>query len=155
MLDPAAAAGALSAGASIKLGLPHHGEAILDASDVSVSYGAPEGWSGVADRGTQVAIDVRVTEALASEGIARDVVRQVQELRKQSGLEMEDRIILALSAESPKLCHAIDVHRAYICAETLAVEMRPPEMGDHAHRATAKVDGHALTIEFAKASRSS
>ena len=72
---------------------------MLESADFLISYKAPDGWAGVADRGTQVAIDARITAELAGEGMAREVVRQVQELRKQSNLQMEDRIVLYLHTE--------------------------------------------------------
>ena len=109
----------------------------------------PEGWAGVADRGTQVAVDTRLTEEL-QEGMARDVVRQVQELRKQSGLEMEDRITLYLGTESPALRQAIEVHRGYICAETLAIELSEKPLGGNHFHYEAKVDGQPLAIELKK-----
>src|SRR5205807_4775822 len=109
---------------------------------------APEGWTGVAEGGTQVALDVRITEALAQEGMAREVVRQVQELRKSSELEMEDRIVLYLGTESESLRRAMEAHKKYIMDETLAVEfLNQPLQGD-VHRASIKIEGQALTIEL-------
>src|SRR5262249_36772702 len=86
-----------------------------DPADLWVTTKAPEGWAGVADRSTQVLIDTRITEALAREGMARDVIRQVQQLRKDADLEMEDRIVLYLTTESAKLQAAIAAHQEYIC----------------------------------------
>src|SRR5262249_35471730 len=123
----------------------------LDPTDVVVQLKAPTGWAGVADRGTQVMIDARITEDLAGEGMAREVVRHVQDLRKQSALEMEDRIVLYLGTESPQLRKAIEDHRDYICGETLAVELSANALSDDAHRAQVKVDGQPLTIELRKA----
>ena len=93
-----------------------------ELADVSISYLAPEGWVGIADRSTQVMLDTRITPELAREGMARDVIRQVQELRKNANLQMEDRIALYLGTESETLKEAIDAHRAYIAAETLTKE---------------------------------
>ena len=87
------------------------GEFTYEPADVQVSYTAPEGWSGVADRATLVAIDARMTDALAREGMARDVVRHVNDLRKTAGLQMEDRIALFLETEDPVLRQAIEEHR--------------------------------------------
>ena len=49
------------------------------------------------DRGTQVLLDTRITEELALEGLAREVIRQVQEARKDADLQMEDRIVVYLA----------------------------------------------------------
>jgi isoleucyl-tRNA synthetase len=122
------------------------GPVTLDATDVVVAQKAPEGWAGAADRDTQVLLDTRITEGLAREGMARDVVRQVQELRKQSGLEMEDRIELYLATPSERLRQAIDTHRVYIAAETLAESWSAQPLDGQAHQVMVKVEGQELSI---------
>ena len=122
----------------------------LEAGDVVVQMKPPEGWAGLADRGTQVALDIRITSELAGEGKAREVVRHVQELRKKSGLEMEDRIVLHLETPSEPLTQAIQRHRDYICSETLAAEWSPGRLDGDVHRTTAKIDGDPLLIELRK-----
>jgi isoleucyl-tRNA synthetase len=112
--------------------------------------GAPEGWVGVTDGGTQVLVDARITEELKREGMARDIVRQVQDLRKKSGLEMEDRIALYLGTESAGLRQAIEAHRTYIANETLATQWAAQPLGDGAYKANVKVDGQPLVIELRK-----
>src|SRR5262249_45986950 len=69
----------------------------IEAADVTVSFKAQAGWAGISDRGVQVALDTRITDELAREGMAREVVRHVQESRKGAGLEIEDRIELHLA----------------------------------------------------------
>jgi isoleucyl-tRNA synthetase len=123
---------------------------LLEADDLIVEAEPPENWAGASDRGTQVVIDTRITPALAGEGRAREVVRQVQELRKKSGLEMEDRIALHLQTEAPALQQAIAAHRDYICAETLAIEWATQSLDGQAHRTSVKVDGQPLVIELRK-----
>jgi len=126
------------------------GTVTLDPADVIVTQKAPEGWAGVADRGTQVLIDSRITPELAREGMARDVVRHVQELRKTADLQMEDRIILYLGTDVGELQKAIDEHRETIAAETLTVRWAttPP---DGANQATVKIEGQTLEIALTKA----
>jgi isoleucyl-tRNA synthetase len=123
----------------------------LDAEDFLI-WRAPEGWIGLDDRGTQLMLDVRITAQLKREGMARDIVRQVQDLRKKAGLEMEDRIILSLQTQSPELARAIEEHREYICRETLATQFTTQPLGEGAHRTSVKVDGQPLTIELRKVS---
>jgi isoleucyl-tRNA synthetase len=125
------------------------GPATLDPADVIVTQKAPEGWAGVADRGTQVLIDSRITPELAREGMARDVVRQVQELRKTADLQMEDRIVLYLGTDDGELQKAIDEHRDTIAAETLTVQWATTAP-DGAHRATVKIEGRTLEIALSK-----
>jgi isoleucyl-tRNA synthetase len=122
----------------------------LDPGDFFVSAKAPEGWAGVADKGTEVLLDVRLTEELKLEGLARDVVRLVQDQRKEADLEPEDRIALHLATESGALRQAIDVHQTYIAGETLAVEWATAPLNGQAHRAEVRVDGQSLKIELKK-----
>jgi isoleucyl-tRNA synthetase len=126
------------------------GPVTLDPADVVVALKAPEGWAGLADRGTQVLLDARITEDLAREGMARDVVRQVQDLRKKADLEMEDRIALHLATDAPALRQAIEAHRHYIAGETLTARWSAQPLNGQAHQATVQVDTYALTIELAK-----
>ena len=127
------------------------GPATIDSADFTVSYGAPAGWAGVADRGTQVSLDARITDSLAREGIARDVVRHVQDSRKNAGLEMEDRIELSLDTSSDKLRQAIAEHRDYIGAETLVRLWAEAPLNGEAFQAQVNVDGQPLTITLRKA----
>jgi len=74
------------------------------------------------------ALKTDLTPELVSEGLAREFVRHVQDLRKQSGLDIADRITLYIEA-SPGLAEAIQAHRVYIMEETLAVKLissKPP-----------------------------
>jgi isoleucyl-tRNA synthetase len=123
--------------------------AVLDANDILLKAKAPAGWTGVIDYGTQLLLDVRINEELVQEGMAREVVRHVQELRKKSGLEMEDRIALHF-ATSPALLQAVEAHRSYISAETLAVEWLNLPLDGDSHSTSVKVDGHPLTIQLRK-----
>jgi isoleucyl-tRNA synthetase len=122
------------------------GRVAVGGSDVTVNYRAPEGFSGVADRNTQVVIDARINDALKAEGMAREVVRFVQDARKAADLEIEDRIALYLHTDAPALRQAIDAHRDYIAAETLTTRWADQPLNGDAHQASVKVDGQPLTI---------
>jgi len=127
------------------------GTVVLESNDILISTKAPDGWAGLADHGTQIIVDIRVTQQLAFEGTAREIVRHIQDLRKQAGLEMEDRIRLHLKTESAAVREAIAAHEQYIRGETLAIEIaRQPVDGD-AHKADINLQGEPLTIELAKA----
>ena len=90
---------------------------------MEVTTTAPEHYVVWFDNRMAVALDTEVTEELKLEGLARDVVRQVQQLRKDTGLNMEDRIELVCQTSDEELMHAIATWREYICAETLCVQM--------------------------------
>ncbi len=148
--DPAALSGKVQAGQPFELPCSD-GMALLDAADVIVQLKAPEGWAGIAERGTQAMIDIRLTDELAREGMAREVVRHIQNARKDAALEMQDRIVLYLATDSPKLREAIAAHRDYIAAETLVATWSDEPLGEGAYRVEVKVDGQSLTIELRKA----
>jgi len=69
-----------------------------------------------------VILDIAVTPELAAEGLARDVVRAVQQARRQAGLQVSDRIALTLAGDEA-VRTAIDTHGQLICAETLAASL--------------------------------
>ncbi|MFL5339505.1 MAG: isoleucine--tRNA ligase [Gemmataceae bacterium] len=121
----------------------------LDSADVTLMYQAEPGWVGVAEHGAQVALDTRITPELKLAGLAREVVRLVQDLRKKASLEMEDRIALWLSTQSPELQQAILTHKDYIAAETLTVEWLDQVPADGVAE-EAKVDGKPLSIALQK-----
>jgi isoleucyl-tRNA synthetase len=117
--------------------------------DIVFSVKAEEGWAGAEDRGTQVAIDTRITPELEAEGIARDMIRLVQKARKDTGLEMEDRIELYLTSPDAKLRAVIDSQWGYISGETLAdkVQRASAPVGPVK---TERVEGKDLTISLRK-----
>jgi isoleucyl-tRNA synthetase len=84
----------------------------LVAADDQASTGLP-------DRGGVVALDVEVTDDLEREGRARDLVRLVQQARRDAGLDVSDRIVLTVTADDSWL-DALTVHRDLVARETLA-----------------------------------
>jgi isoleucyl-tRNA synthetase len=109
-----------------------------------------DGWAVADQFGTIVGVDTRITESLKLEGLAREVVRHVQNARKEAKLEMEDRIELYLSTPAEELRKAIEKHRAYIMNETLTVKWASQPLGGDSYKTTVKVDGQPLTIELRK-----
>jgi hypothetical protein len=75
----------------------------------------------------------------------------VQELRKKTGLEMEDRIRLYLSTDEPALRSAILTHKAYLMSETLTSVWGEEPLPEGAASAKAEVDGKPLVIQLSKA----
>jgi isoleucyl-tRNA synthetase len=93
--------------------------------------------TGVLPRGGFVVLDTVLTDELEAEGAARDLVRAIQQARKDAGLEVSDRIVLAITAPLP-LLDAARAHQQLIAGETLAV-------------ATEYAEGPVLAVEVAKA----
>ncbi|GAB3705483.1 isoleucine--tRNA ligase [Mariniluteicoccus flavus] len=94
--------------------------------DVLISERPREGWSVINDQGETIALDLELTPELVAAGLAREVIRFVQETRKTSGFEVSDRIALVWSADG-ELADAIGVHADLIAGEVLATSM---ERGD-------------------------
>ena len=92
-----------------------------------------------------VALDVVTTPELECEGVARDLIRQVQTARKEAGLHVSDRVRLTVEG-TPELGVAVEVHRATIAAQTLAegVEVATPTAGAHVH--VADLGGGPATV---------
>jgi len=95
--------------------------------------------------GEDIALDLNITPELKREGMAREVVRFVQAARKDAGLNVDDHIALALTAEG-ELQQAIDEQRAMIDEEALADSHTPGE----SYSTDVKVDGGDLHIALAK-----
>ncbi len=93
----------------------------LEGDDILIETHSAEGYSCEADAGFLTALDTTLNDELVSEGLAREIVRSVQDARKQAGLEVSDRITLGVSG-SAAVESALAEHRGYIMNETLAVD---------------------------------
>jgi isoleucyl-tRNA synthetase len=113
----------------------------VGADDVVVTQTPREGWAVATDAGETVAIDVTVGPELRREGIAREVIRRIQEARKSDGLEVTDRIRLRWFSPDPDVVAALTEHAGLIAAEVLAVEVLPVEAGPGAEAAREHVEG--------------
>jgi len=108
-------------------------EAVLvGPDDVIVTQTPRAGWAVAAEAGETVAIDITVTPSLRLEGIAREVVRLIQDARKNDGLDVTDRIWLRWSSGDPEVTAALTEHAALIADEVLAVDYGPVAAADQA-----------------------
>ncbi|MGH2693576.1 MAG: isoleucine--tRNA ligase [Actinomycetota bacterium] len=99
----------------------------LAPGDLDVRVEGRAGFALAQDGPYGVALDVELSPELVSEGIAREVVRAIQDLRKSSGLAVEDRIELWLSSEDEGVADALRTHSGYVAAETLATMLHVDE----------------------------
>jgi isoleucyl-tRNA synthetase len=95
----------------------------------------------------QIEIDFKLTPALKREGLMREIVRHVQNARKNAGLEVDDRIELTLTTEDKALKQAIEEHAETIQAETLATKLHT-KAGASAYEENVKLDGAELQISL-------
>jgi isoleucyl-tRNA synthetase len=120
----------------------------LQGEDVLVETSSAEGYACAEDAGFLTALDTTLTDALISEGIAREIVRSVQDARKQAGLEVSDRITLGISG-SAAVEAALATHRDYVMNETLATEWRVGQ-GNPLYSGERQLGDERWCIEFAK-----
>ena len=112
----------------------------LTADDLDIRVVGREGFSLAQDGPHGVALDLDLDEELVDEGVAREVVRAVQDLRKSSGLDVEDRIELWLAADQPDLERALASHADYIASEVLASELHLETPVDTSNLATDTIE---------------
>lgn len=107
------------------------GETITLAPDEVIITETPrEGWSVASDSGATVALDLEITEELRQAGLARDAIRLIQESRKNSGLDVADRIALRWTSTDPAVIAALSEHAALIADEVLATDFAQGEADD-------------------------
>jgi len=99
--------------------------------------------------GAEFELDLNITPELKSEGIAREVIRHIQNARKEAGLNIEDRIELVLNTEDVELKQAIDDNRAVIVDETLMTNLQ--YVGEKIYSVNVEFDSFKLTVSLQKA----
>ncbi|MCU0429038.1 MAG: isoleucine--tRNA ligase [Cytophagaceae bacterium] len=95
----------------------------LSPEDVEISFEDIPGWLVASAGSLTVALDITLTEELKQEGVARDFVNRIQNLRKDMGLEVQDKIELQVVRHSESVSQALIQHQAYICAEVQALSL--------------------------------
>ena len=121
----------------------------IHPDEVEVRAEAHPGLVVASDGAYLAALDTILTPELVKEGLAREFVRRVQDLRKQADFDIADRITLYVQA-SPGLAAAIQAHREYITGETLTLVLvyAPPPQG--AANASLEFDGEQATVGVVK-----
>jgi len=119
--DPAALAAELRSGGKASV-MADGAQVSLGPDDVIVTQVPRSGWAVASGGGETVALEIAITPELRREGLAREVVRLVQDARKGDGLDVSDRISLRWSTADPELAAALTEHGPMISAEVLAVD---------------------------------
>jgi isoleucyl-tRNA synthetase len=96
---------------------------LLTLEDVLISSQDIPGWSVASEEGITVALDVSMSDDLKMEGIARDIVNRVQNIRKDMGLEVQDKINIAIENGDEWIEKSVNAYAAYISTETQAVSL--------------------------------
>lgn len=125
------------------------GDFVLTGEEAEVGFEGREGFDVASDNGISVVLDTVVTDELKKEGRARDIVRTVQDMRKEAGYNVDDRIYVFIKAEG-ELKDAVTSFADYIRRETLAIELQ--EAGDFEWdiEKTVKVEDMEVKIALRK-----
>jgi isoleucyl-tRNA synthetase len=102
-------------------------------------------------RGIVVALDTVITPELKAEGLAREVVRQIQQMRKDAGFEVSDRIYATYETDDDALAAAIRQHADVIRQETLCLRLDASGPDDGAYVAAGDFDGALVTMGVRRA----
>ncbi len=103
------------------LNLPE-GDVVIESADVDIFSEDIPGWLVANEGRLTVALDVTITDDLRKEGIARELVNRIQNIRKNSGYEITDKITIELSRHTAT-DEAVAEYKDYICNQVLAVEL--------------------------------
>jgi isoleucyl-tRNA synthetase len=150
-LDPYQVATTVAAGHPVTIA--PEGEPIeLAADEVLVQAEPKPGFQVNNDpqRGIVVALDTTVSPALKAEGLAREVVRRIQQMRKDASFDLSDRINTTYRTEDAELAQAIEAHSGYIKQETLSLTLEAGEPISEAYREAATVNGVSVTLGISR-----
>jgi isoleucyl-tRNA synthetase len=139
-LDPQHVAAVMGDGGEIGINVDGD-EHTLSPEEVSLSLQPLDGYEVEAEAGHAVALQLELDDELRQEGLAREIVHAVQNARKAAGLDISDRIALALGGDA-ELLAAARAHEPYIAAEVLAISVAY----DAPDEPPIKVDGRDLRI---------
>ncbi|MEA4882105.1 MAG: isoleucine--tRNA ligase [Clostridia bacterium] len=125
--DPEYLAAEAAAGREVALTLGDDQSVSLLPEEISVETTAAEGYHVESDGGRSIALATEITESLKMEGFARELVNKIQASRKEAGFDISDRIVTYLAGGDDSM-RAADIHRDYLMAETLSLDLLKGEI---------------------------
>ena len=147
-MDPEAGAKTLLAGNQLEVVAEGQAYQILPA-EVEVRAQAKSGFAVATEGALMAALVTDLTPELELEGLSREFVRRVQDLRKQADFEISDRIQIYYEA-SPRLSEALEAFREYVMNETLAVELLSQDVPHGLPTTSDAFDGEEVKVGLAK-----
>jgi isoleucyl-tRNA synthetase len=147
--DDGTLAGALADGRTIEVPIDG-GVATIGPDEVDLTQEVVEGWGVASEGAVTVALELERTPELLREGLARELVRLIQDGRRAAGLAVSDRITLSV-ATTGEVAEALAAHRDLIADETLASELREGPPGDGASVQGGDVEGVPVEIGISRA----
>lgn len=120
-------------------------EVVLETEDVEIIPVDIPGWKVANSGSITVALDVTISEVLKQEGLAREIVNRIQNMRKDKGLDVTDRILVKIQ-ENAVLNTAINNNLNYICSETLTGDLQLVQNLNNATATAVEVDETISTL---------
>ena len=109
------------------------GEVVLNKGDYEIISEDMPGWLVASEGSLTLALDIVQTPELIREGVARELIHPIQNLRKESGFEVTDRIITTIFAEGnifDEISSALEEYAQYVSAQTLTLELKLASMAE-------------------------
>ncbi len=138
--EPAAVAEAVAASRGVEVA-GHR----LEPGEILVSTVEEEGFASAQEGGRVVVVDTEVPPALLDEGLARELVHRIQNLRRDAGFDISDRITTYWQADDD-IRRVLAAHAEYVKGETLSLALEEGEPPPDAHRTEQTVDGHEVVL---------
>ena len=141
-------------GAAIISGIERSGSYVVDLNDTKINIEAEDveiipvdipGWKVANNGPLTVALDINLSEELRNEGLAREVVNRIQNMRKDAGFEVTDKILVKIQQNSD-LDNAIKNNLSYICSETLTNDLQLVQNLSSANASKIEVDELISTL---------
>jgi isoleucyl-tRNA synthetase len=126
----------------------------LRPEDVEVTTHPRAGYSLSEMDGILVGISTVLTDELAKEGLARDLIRRIQNQRKEADFNISDEIEIYYDA-GQRLTEAFETFEDYICAETLSASIHKGEPTNEAHLKRYDINGESLKVGIVRTGHSS
>lgn len=125
----------------------------LEQGDILIETRDVPGWSVANDSGLTVALDIAITDELKREGFARDIVNRIQNMRKDSGLEVQDKIVVEISSKDEFVINSVNNFNQYISRETQAMKLDVLDK-DPADSDSIEIDEISIGLKIEKTSLS-
>ena len=145
-LDGNAAMDELDAKGTLTLALPDE-TVVLERDDLLIEMTRQEGYESQSDRGVTVVMDIRLTDELREEGFVNELISKLQNMRKDSGFEVTDRIRIGVAGNA-RVEDILRRNEAAVCAGTLALGVTYGTLGDNAR--AWDVNGEKVTLSVTR-----
>lgn len=142
---------AIEANEQYTLNLPG-GDVVLTREDYEISSEDMPGWLVASEGALTLALDIQISEELKKEGVARELVNRIQNLRKDSGFDVTDRIKVVIENKE-EVVNALDEKlKEYVCSQTLAnqIELAPRDSAELSDAANVEWDDGTIAIKVIK-----